>query len=211
MNIAIFNNNPDSILPVSISECLSAKMNIETIILKEFDTKPNISNNYMALFLWEAEVKSDVISYIEEYRNLYPTAPVIVLEINELSIAEIKMLLAFKHIILLSKHISIHSIHDHIEELVTGDKDWVIDPNIQQKLLNELLYPKEMQQDCTFSNTELAIIASASKGNSIREIAAEMHLSPNTIAVYRTKMLRKSGMHRFAQLLSNYNQYKQAQ
>lgn len=212
MNILLIHKNLTSILPASIGYTLLNKIKTEARIQDYDNVWSELIDNNIPFLFWEEEYINDILSFIKEFRNVKSDKPIMILEITELSVAEIKMLIGFGHIIIMSKNISMDELQSNINQLENGyNQDWMIDKYIQHKLLHHLLTPEQNNASYQFKNTEIAILKSASKGNSIKQIAEEIDLSPNTIAAYRTQMLKKSGMQNFSQLLSYYNnQYNQA-
>lgn len=80
-------------------------------------------------------------------------------------------------------------------------KDHIVSDFLQESS-DDSKYNKEM----IFSANEFKILKYAAMGMSIAEIASTLNLSPNTIAVYRSKMIRKSGTKSIAQLIGRYKE-----
>ena len=55
-------------------------------------------------------------------------------------------------------------------------------------------------QDCQLSNREQLVLSHLARGMSSKEIAARLGVSRHTVANHRTRLMRKTGLHRIAQL-----------
>ena len=51
------------------------------------------------------------------------------------------------------------------------------------------------------SDRELQVLCMMGKGKAVKEIAGELHLSPNTIRTYRTRILEKIGVKGTSELI----------
>lgn len=119
----------------------------------------------------------------------------------ELKLKQIRHLLNETDTGLISGNISGDDVVNYIE--VFRRIGWVISNNVKAQLL-QLGREQEAAQNLdkeAYSQTEQKIIDAALRGLNIKQTAEEVGLSTNTVAVYRSKMMKRGGVRSIADLL----------
>lgn len=87
-----------------------------------------------------------------------------------------------------------------VRKVLTGGV--YISPSFTQKLIAEFGTDSNRPLHETLSSREFQVMLMIASGNSLTEIAKEIHLSVKTIGTYRTRILEKLNMNTNAQLIS---------
>ncbi|MBX9449321.1 MAG: helix-turn-helix transcriptional regulator [Taibaiella sp.] len=106
---------------------------------------------------------------------------------------------------IVNPYISVDEFEHYLIEFLNSDRKWILSNDIQQHVIDYLFsyQGKKSLSGTTLTSTEQQIINLAKQGYSISQMADRLHLSPNTIAVYRSRILKKSGKKTMTQLLAN--------
>lgn len=76
-----------------------------------------------------------------------------------------------------------------------------VSATLGEKLASELEGPRPAMLHEKLSDRELEILRLIGSGRTVKEIAAELTLSPNTVSTYRTRLLEKMKMRTSAELM----------
>lgn len=149
------------------------------------------------LFLLDLDhTYADMVSFIRQHTAV---KVIVILKINLLESNKIKSILENHSVgvVNLNAHIDclsecIHSLSNKDYYMCDYTKDWVI---------NNIIEGKGEATFKNFNKNELKILELAKKGYNIDMTAEEMDLSRNTVAAYRSKMLRKATAKSFSELV----------
>jgi len=79
-----------------------------------------------------------------------------------------------------------------IQKILSGRK--YVSPAFAEKMMLDFESDTGKPPHENLSDRELQVLCMIGKGKSVKEIAGELHLSPNTIRTYRTRILEKIGV-----------------
>lgn len=157
---------------------------------------PNIQDHDFIFLLDVDDKYTDCVLKIREYCQ---AKIVVIMKNSLLDSYKIKLFLENHSVGVLNLKSHINSLSECIDTLLTRDyymcdftKDWVI---------NNIIEGKTETTFKNFNTNELTILDLAKKGYNIDMTAEEMNLSRNTIAAYRSKMLRKANAKSFSELV----------
>jgi two-component system invasion response regulator UvrY len=86
-----------------------------------------------------------------------------------------------------------------IEKILAGGK--YISPAIAEKLVNHLQTRSPRRPHERLSNREYEVMRLIASGKSMKNIAQELSVSPQTISTHRARMLKKMGLRSIAELI----------
>lgn len=105
---------------------------------------------------------------------------------------------------IVNPYISVDEFEHYLIDFLDSDRKWILSNDIQQNVIDYLFsYQGKKTSSTNLTSTEQQIINLAKQGYSISQMADRLNLSPNTVAVYRSKILKKSGKKTMTQLLAN--------
>ena len=142
----------------------------------------------------------DIIDKVKNLLTITQEARLLFVYISELQDYAIKALAAFPKVGIVSALCNAEEWM-HLMEQVSKDKV-VLCSSTKDVMLRSIMEPKSRSNNYKFTPTELAIIRASRNGASIIQTAEELNLSANTIAAYRSKLLKKSGFKTMGQLLA---------
>lgn len=100
----------------------------------------------------------------------------------------------------ISKEKSFSELATAIRKVITGNK--YISTDLSEKILNSLGANLESKPHDVLSEREFEILRKIASGKSVKDIAAELSLSPNTISSYRERVLLKLEIKSTAELIT---------
>jgi len=86
-----------------------------------------------------------------------------------------------------------------VHKILSGRK--YVSPAFAEKMMLDFESDTEKPPHENLSDRELQVLCMIGKGKSVKEIAGELHLSPNTIRTYRTRILEKIGVKGTSELI----------
>jgi DNA-binding NarL/FixJ family response regulator len=86
-----------------------------------------------------------------------------------------------------------------VRKILSGKK--YISPDFAEKMLLDFELDMEKPPHENLSDRELQVLCMMGKGKAVKEIAGELHLSPNTVRTYRTRILEKIGVKGTSELI----------
>jgi two-component system, NarL family, invasion response regulator UvrY len=86
-----------------------------------------------------------------------------------------------------------------VRKILSGKK--YISPDFAEKMLLDFESDMEKPPHENLSDRELQVLCMMGKGKAVKEIAGELHLSPNTVRTYRTRILEKIGVKGTSELI----------
>src|SRR5690606_34578418 len=147
-----------------------------------------------------------ILTEIDELkdRSLFPA--ILIITESFPSISQIKKLLTYDNMGLISTQISEADLHEFIVERMRGKDKFSISRDIQSLLIKSVIEPMDFPKDWSeFTSVETKIVELAKQGLNLEETARELSLSKNTVAVYRSRILKKTEYGSFKKLIANYD------
>ena len=86
-----------------------------------------------------------------------------------------------------------------VQKILSGRK--YISPTFAEKMMLDFEADTEKLPHESLSDRELQVLCMIGKGKAVKEIGEELHLSPNTIRTYRTRILEKIGVKGTSELI----------
>lgn len=209
LDICILTNTPNNILEQSIKAWLLHSFEVKLVETSSFDLTKKFKPETLFLFLLlkSNNANNEISSVVNNIRSKGFNNHILVIDFDNINITQVRHLLAVPNCSIVNGNASEQQILNYLQQLLYQER--VISSDIQERIIDAFLLKESKQQKRNsafdlngFSKLEQAIIDMAIKGFNIQETAAKLELSPNTIAVYRSKMLRKSGLGSFVQLVS---------
>lgn len=198
-------DQPDNLFVVCFKDWLirSERFNsVNIIVYENIELMPIEDEGKQILwaFITSNYSNTNMLNYIKYINTLSANFYALVVDLIRMGTKEVKQILTLKRTGVISASIPSLHFYKYIDQIFIQDR--VMSPDIQEMLLEELFSFSNEGNVSNFNKKEQAILDAATKGLSIKDTAVELNLSTNTIAVYRSKMIRKSGVSTFAQLVS---------
>lgn len=205
VQIYIISRTPNSIFPEALSITLSLKGCCAAISkgYKDIQSEELKSKNFISILLWSSEDHTQIINYIRKWSELQIRTVVIApLYINK---SQIQAIVKAGKTAIIEMEASIDELIHYIHQSIyTNGHGWVLSPGMVAALMDELLHPKsEPSKLRQLSESEMSIVQLAQKGYSLVDTARQLNLSKNTIAAYRSKILKKTNFKSFSQLVAS--------
>lgn len=181
--------------------------NIFTMDSDDFNSnsKDIILPDSLVLFICLGEHENIVISeFVKLVKMDNNDIPVLVMDIHSsMRVAEVKEILMMKKCGVIRGDFTETEVLGYIDSLY--HHDWLMCDRVKLMLLSSVPeQEKSIQLKLDqYSTTEQRIIEAAQRGLNIVETAEEIGLSPNTVAVYRSKLMKKAGIKSMAKLYRN--------
>jgi DNA-binding NarL/FixJ family response regulator len=86
-----------------------------------------------------------------------------------------------------------------VRKILSGKR--YISPAFAEKMMLDFESDTEKPPHENLSDRELQVLCMMGKGKAVKEIAGELHLSPNTVRTYRTRILEKIGVKGTSELI----------
>ncbi|MCX5811291.1 MAG: response regulator transcription factor [Proteobacteria bacterium] len=86
-----------------------------------------------------------------------------------------------------------------VRKILSGKR--YVSPAFAEKMMFDFESDTEKPPHENLSDRELQVLCMMGKGTAVREIAEKLHLSPNTIRTYRTRILEKIGVKGTSELI----------
>lgn len=139
-------------------------------------------------------------SGLDLLRLLHAQKPKLAVLIFSMYSEEMYAARAFKHGAAgyLSKNSPVATLVSAIRKATAGGK--YVSPTMMEKLAGMLGGASKATHE-TLSNRELDVLKLLASGQSLVKIGETLHLSPNTVSTYRTRILEKMGMKSNAELI----------
>ena len=200
--IHIVHEQPESIIVQGLLSLLRHKMQWSNIVATSFHhlVQADIVDQSTIIMLLTSN--DDVGQIIEKVKNLLTITQevrIVFTYLSELQEYDIKALATFKMVAIVSAMCTAEEWTSYMEQ-ISKDKV-VLCARSKDVMLRSIMEPNNVH-NYKFTNTELAIIRASRKGASLIQTAEELNLSANTIAAYRSKLLKKSGFKTMGQLLA---------
>ncbi|OJU76267.1 MAG: hypothetical protein BGO09_15050 [Bacteroidetes bacterium 47-18] len=207
-NINIIITEPETIFSAGLKMLLqqSGKYNITADCVSRIQAVTPLPGTIF-IILWTEKDEQVLMKTIAGLRHTGRHLPVLIITLFRIRNEHIQQIIALGNTAIASAAISGRELHNYIEQLHNGSQ-WLLSRDIQETLLEQLLRhgtAKNAAASDLFSAKEKKIIALAQRGCNIIRTAKTLNLSPNTVASYRSKMLKKAGVHSMAELLEKYN------
>jgi len=131
------------------------------------------------------------IEILKEVKRIWPELPVLILSMHsedEYAIRAMKSGAAGY----LTKETAAESLVEALEKVVTGGK--YITPAVAEKLVDIMHSDQGELAHESLSDREFEVLRGLAEGNSVSQIADNLHLSVKTISTYRTRLIKKLGV-----------------
>lgn len=151
-------------------------------------------------------ILDDIVNQKLNYINTHIESnfPFLIIDLIKMENDKLKEILSFKRKMgVVSASMSSEQLLHYIEHLHHTNQNWILSHDIQERIINEFLNDSNPKTNkANYTDIELEIARLAKKGYSIVDMSKHLDLSPNTIATYRSKMLKKSGLKSMNQLIA---------
>jgi two-component system invasion response regulator UvrY len=134
------------------------------------------------------------LDVLKEIKSLYPKIPVLMFSLHN-NIEFVRRSLKLGASGYVTKDSSEEEISDAIKNVI--NKGHYISKDVAEKLI----FTPESITHGKLSGREFEILVKIGEGKTIKEIAAELYLSENTVETYRTRIKEKMNMKRDAELI----------
>lgn len=204
-NTFIISSNPNSLFSQGLALALQQKghYQVSTIAYTDIPQSQSYSHT-LPLFLWHQNEQQKIFESIEAVQKTQPKVFIIVQD--TISKEQIQSLVQRGKIAIADIGISVEELYQYIQELQAGNKEWVFSPGIISVLIEQLFSPASQATATQLNSKEQQILDCARKGYSLKRTAQELNLSKNTVAAYRTRILKKAGTKSINQLIARYNE-----
>lgn len=205
--ISIVSSFPDSIFIKALQLVLSSKEKYEVQLIPYSDAG-NEEQPGFYIYQWNDEDYDKIPDSIAGLQQRQPDALLLVVIQTSISTEDIKRLISLGGMGIISMSVSAEKLVHFVEEIRSRKYQWVFSNDILSSFIKDTYLPASKQTagddiyTSKFSFKENQIIQLAKKGFTISETAEELTLSKNTIAAYRSSILRKSGAKSLFELVS---------
>lgn len=196
-NIIILNSNNDLLCTI-LMEHINNYIDINEIkIINKITASHYLTGSIVIIFYEESTIDNihDIVSLSQDFTLLIITLKII----NFYYISRISK--TGKKIAVISKSSKLEELRMVFNRIHSEDEQIILSNDIQKELLNEMISYNKI--DIDYTDIEKKIISLAKTGNNIKETAKKLGLSTNTIAAYRSKILKKSKFKSFNKLVFN--------
>lgn len=165
----------------------------------------SIVESIVFLFYRDEETAATLLPAIAALRDNDIFNPVLIIDFDSINLSQVREILLLEGTSVVSAKISGSELLHYLQTVVLNSR--VVSKDIYDRILDSFLSSGNGFEGGTgdlnklFSDQEQSILESAINGLSIRETADALGLSPNTVAVYRSRMIKKAGIRSFRKLL----------
>jgi len=203
-SLKIISQSGTDIFTTALSLMMKEHLSEEVQVLSFFDdlSIPDLSNA-LVVCIWTKGTHDLIMSVIKKLRNCEPSFQFVIIDMEHITQQEIREYVKQGKVAVISSKASTKDLLLCIEKL--DHEQVALCPHIQDRVIHSLLEKQDNRdiRGCRqFNKTEQAIIETAKKGYSMKEAAEELHLSKNTIAAYRSKIMKKADVKTMTQLIS---------
>ncbi|MBV8520202.1 MAG: response regulator transcription factor [Acidobacteria bacterium] len=139
------------------------------------------------------------LDLLPELRREYPSLPVLMLSMHSEEQYAIRCLRAGARGYV-QKDSSLEDLLEAIGRVAAG-RTWVSSA-VAEQLATQLVSPSEKPPHELLSPREFEVFRMIATGQSITEIAGQLHVSVKTVSTYRTRILEKTGFHSNADIVA---------
>lgn len=201
--IHIVCSKPDALFPYSLRNLLEDTLRFEKVLLGSFDqTQGFIEGTSSAektlwiLFHDHADEKNMALAKV--IRSRHNNGSLLLLLLDKMNPDMIRSFIQLGKVGIVNANISISELLTYIGEV--PEKNFILDNSLQETLLQSFLQP-DLGSIC-FSKREREILALAEKGYNIHKTAETLNLSGNTVASYRSRILKRAKAGSMIELLA---------
>lgn len=174
----------------------------------DFIDSSAISNSLDAVILFRESLKiSDLLQIDNSFDESIPFVFISSSAITHGDISNIVNATKKRKLAWLSSNNKFENLKMEIDNFHTSHSQLFLSDEIQKTILENVIYNRLITIEETpteFTKLEEDIINASIKGESIKDMAQNLKLSPNTIAVYRSKLLKKTKFKSMNQLVQYY-------
>ncbi len=204
--IPIITARPDSLMPNGLAVALQQSGQYRSSVVGYTDIHETLSfSNVLPVFLWEAGWEATILDSLQTIRQTQDK--VLVIAQDNIGREQLRTLVMQGKTAVVSGNISLRELQGYIRRLLEEDRRWIFSPDILTGLVDDLLVgePGALNQKA-LSMKERLVVACAQRGCTIAETAEELNLSQNTVAAYRTRILKKTGAKSINELTARWNE-----
>lgn len=174
----------------------------------DFIDSSAISNSLDAVILFRESLKiSDLLKIDNSFDESIPFVFISSSAITHGDISNVVNATKKRKLAWLSSNNKFENLKMEIDNFHTSHSQLFLSDEIQKTILENVIYNRLITIEETpieFTKLEEDIINASIKGESIKDMAQNLKLSPNTIAVYRSKLLKKTKFKSMNQLVQYY-------
>ena len=201
-DLLIVTNHPKSIITEGLSSIFhQSEIGTVNIINHKSLDGFLLSTTALLVFIWNLNEKMYILEALIKLNNAKSIAPILIVCNTIICKADFKLIqnqTVGRAII--DFNTSKEEMFECIDKLLINKGRWIMSTDIITSLLDNLLI-EDRTDTHIYTGTEQKIIELAKQGASIIEMASALHLSKNTIAAYRSKLLQRSGAKSMGQLI----------
>lgn len=199
--IAIYTGNTSTMFPRFLKDWLVELEEVKAVDIYTIGNNENVAiSDEFCIIIREQSTVDATLSFVEHVRRNGLKNKVLIIDFASISVDQVKQFIAYKDCGVVNAWISIKELWSSMCDLM--ERDWLLSFDILNQVLSSLTIeatePKPAMSSADYEN---GLIEAAREGLSIKETAAKMGLSANTIAVYRSKLLKKYGVNSMKKLV----------
>lgn len=204
----IIYQHADTIFSAGLKSLLetSRKYNLQTVRPGDLFRLLNSFQDALLLMVWTEENNQAILTEISRMQDQSLFPAILIITESFPSISQIRKLLTYENIGLISSQTNEAYLHEFIGERFRGKDKFSISTDIQSLLIKSVIEPRGFPNNWSeFTSIETKIVELAKQGFNLEETARELLLSKNTVAVYRSRILKKTEYGSFKKLIANYD------
>jgi len=159
----------------------------------------NVQNNHYDLVLLDISLPDiNGLEALKEIKKKKPKLPVLIISMYPEEQYAVRAIKAGAH-----GYITKRSASDElvlaVRQILSGKR--YISPSLAERMMFDLESDTEKPPHENLSDRELQVLCLIGRGKSVKEIAGELHLSPNTIRTFRARILEKISVKKTNELI----------
>lgn len=205
----IIYQNADTLFSAGLKSLLetSRKYTIQTAGPGDLFHILNSFQGALLLMVWTEANNEAMLAEISNMQDQSVFPPILIITESFPSISQIRKLLTYENIGLISSQTNEVYLHEFIGERLSRKDKFSISRDIQSLLIKSVIEPRIFPNNdwSELTSVETKIVELAKQGFNLEETAKELLLSKNTVAVYRSRILKKTEYGSFKKLIANYD------
>ncbi len=184
--------NTEGLLSRGLKDQLSTAGTFSDVVLLETKALSSIAASDVTVVLWSRVLsESGLLDTLKRKRANGYEGTIIFISPDSTPGKGIRDMVSLEKSGVAGMDVSLPQLLSYIQTLRSGRKKWLLDPSLQEMLLNTMLFG---EAPAGFTEREAAVIREAQQGSSIDETARKLGISRHTVVSHRRNIFKKTGV-----------------